>query len=128
MAPPRPVLHRGAIMAAPSEGRAGRGYEPFPGTDGGAFSFAVPQGEAEETPKKPCRACMDFKSWFRHQRKQVAPGTAVRRGGALPGAPGDPQSLQRCLRPPFFPRKWDEAGCSLQGVKEPGTGLSSVGM
>ncbi|XP_054499709.2 FAD-linked sulfhydryl oxidase ALR [Agelaius tricolor] len=76
MAPPRPVLHRGAIMAAPSEGRAGRGYEPFPGTDGGSFSFAVPQGEAEETPKKPCRACMDFKSWFRDQRKQAVPGTA----------------------------------------------------
>uniref|UniRef100_A0A8C9MNJ3 Uncharacterized protein n=1 Tax=Serinus canaria TaxID=9135 RepID=A0A8C9MNJ3_SERCA len=68
MAPPRPILHRGANMAAPSEGRAGREYAPFSGTDGGSFPFTVAQGEAEETPKKPCRACTDFKSWFRNQK------------------------------------------------------------
>ncbi|XP_066053963.1 FAD-linked sulfhydryl oxidase ALR [Chamaea fasciata] len=78
MAPPRPVLHRGAEMAAPSEGRAGRASAPFPGTDNGSFPFpfAVPHGTAGEPPKKPCRACTDFKSWLREQRKQAAPGSA----------------------------------------------------
>lgn len=86
MAPPRPVLHRGVEMAAPSEGRAGRGSAPFPGTDNGSFPFpfAIPHGTAGEPPKKPCRACTDFKSWLREQRKQAAPGSAVRRGGSLP--------------------------------------------
>lgn len=135
MAPPRPVLHRGANMAAPSEGRPGRGSAPFPGTDSGSFPFpfAVPHGAAGEPPKKPCRACTDFKSWLREQRKQTAPGGAVRRGFPAgreksPGTPGDPQPLQSSLSPPSCPLKWDEAAYSLQGVKEPGTGFSSVGM
>ncbi|XP_074742578.1 FAD-linked sulfhydryl oxidase ALR isoform X1 [Strix uralensis] len=72
-------------MAAPSEGRPGRGASPFPGTESGpfAFPFAVPHGAAgsgaEEPPKKPCRACTDFKSWLREQRRRAAPG-----GGELP--------------------------------------------
>uniref|UniRef100_A0A8C2T253 Uncharacterized protein n=1 Tax=Coturnix japonica TaxID=93934 RepID=A0A8C2T253_COTJA len=66
-------------MAAPSEGRPGRGASSFPGTEGGsfAFPFTVPPGVAgsgaEEQPKKPCRACTDFKSWLREQRKQQGP-------------------------------------------------------
>lgn len=102
--PPRPVVHRGAKMAAPSEGRPGRGASPFPGTESGpfAFPFAVPHGAAgsgaEESSKKPCRACTDFKSWLREQRKRAAPGGGVRRrlsrgggggggGGSLPCHP-----------------------------------------
>uniref|UniRef100_A0A803XSM3 Uncharacterized protein n=1 Tax=Meleagris gallopavo TaxID=9103 RepID=A0A803XSM3_MELGA len=66
-------------MAAPSEGRPGRGASTFPGTEGGSFAFAftVPPGAAgsgaEEQPKKPCRACTDFKSWLREQRNAVGP-------------------------------------------------------
>uniref|UniRef100_A0A8C5TTP7 Sulfhydryl oxidase n=1 Tax=Malurus cyaneus samueli TaxID=2593467 RepID=A0A8C5TTP7_9PASS len=65
-------------MAAPSEGRSGRGSTPFPGTDSGSFPFpfAAPHSTAGEPPKKPCRACTDFKSWLREQRKQAAPGGA----------------------------------------------------
>ncbi|XP_059717652.1 FAD-linked sulfhydryl oxidase ALR isoform X2 [Haemorhous mexicanus] len=92
MAPPRPILHRGANMAAPSEGRAGRGYAPFSGTDGGSFPFTVAQGAAEETTKKPCRACTDFKSWFRDQKKQVAPDEKESR---RPDCPLDSEQLGR---------------------------------
>lgn len=79
-------MHRGAKMAAPSEGRPGRGASSFPGTESGpfAFPFTVPSGAAgsgaEEQPKKPCRACTDFKSWLREQKKQAAAGAVVRRG------------------------------------------------
>ncbi|XP_062444179.1 FAD-linked sulfhydryl oxidase ALR isoform X1 [Rhea pennata] len=65
-------------MAAPGEGR--RGAAPFPGTESGrfAFPFPVPPGaagsEAQEPPRKPCRACTDFKSWLREQRRQAAGG------------------------------------------------------
>ncbi|XP_068763876.1 FAD-linked sulfhydryl oxidase ALR [Struthio camelus] len=66
-------------MAAPGEGR--RGATPFPGTDSGAFPFPVPPGAvagsgAQEPPRKPCRACTDFKSWLREQRRRAAPGGA----------------------------------------------------
>ncbi|NXA52469.1 ALR oxidase, partial [Nothocercus julius] len=67
-------------MAAPGEGR--RGPSTFPGTESGAFSFPfpVPRGAAgsgaQEPPKKPCRACTDFKSWLREQRRRAAPGGA----------------------------------------------------
>lgn len=79
------MVHRGAKMAAPSEGRPGRGASPFPGTESGPFTFpfTVPHGAAgsgaEESSKKPCRACTDFKSWLREQRKRAAPGGGVRR-------------------------------------------------
>uniref|UniRef100_A0A8C7EGZ4 Uncharacterized protein n=1 Tax=Nothoprocta perdicaria TaxID=30464 RepID=A0A8C7EGZ4_NOTPE len=59
-------------MAAPGEGR--RAASAFPGTESGAFPFPfpAPPGAAgpQEPPKKPCRACTDFKSWLREQRKQ----------------------------------------------------------
>lgn len=103
MAPPRPGLHRGFSMAAPSEGRAGRAAASFPGTDSGSFPFSVPHGAAGEPSKKPCRACTDFKSWLREQRKQAAPGSAVRRGGSPPWNPGGPQFLQSSVSPPSCP-------------------------
>lgn len=112
--PRRPVVHRDAKMAAPSEGRPGRGASPFPGTESGsfAFPFAVPHGAAgsgaESSSKKPCRACTDFKSWLREQRKRAAPGGGVRRrplsrgrgGGGLPCPPGGLGGLS-CPSPPF---------------------------
>uniref|UniRef100_A0A8C0VMM7 Uncharacterized protein n=1 Tax=Cyanistes caeruleus TaxID=156563 RepID=A0A8C0VMM7_CYACU len=75
-----------AELRGAGRGRAGRGSSPFPGTDNGSFPFPfpVPHGAAGEPPKKPCRACTDFKSWLREQRKQAAPGSAVRRGRSLP--------------------------------------------
>uniref|UniRef100_A0A8V5GEI7 Uncharacterized protein n=1 Tax=Melopsittacus undulatus TaxID=13146 RepID=A0A8V5GEI7_MELUD len=87
------MVHRGAKMAAPNEGRPGRGASPFPGTEAGPFTFPfpVPHGAAgsgaEEPSKKPCRACTDFKSWLRQQRKQAAPGGGVRRRRLPPASP-----------------------------------------
>ncbi|XP_010725634.1 FAD-linked sulfhydryl oxidase ALR [Meleagris gallopavo] len=90
-------------MAAPSEGRPGRGASTFPGTEGGSFAFAftVPPGAAgsgaEEQPKKPCRACTDFKSWLREQRKQTAAGgvAAVEEKEPPPDCPLDSEQLGR---------------------------------
>ncbi|KAM7092002.1 uncharacterized protein J5F26_011275 isoform 4-T4 [Ciconia maguari] len=102
--PPRPVVHRGAKMAAPSEGRPGRGGSPFPGTESGpfAFPFAVPHGAAgsgaEEPSKKPCRACTDFKSWLREQRKRAAPGG------------GDPMVAEEKEPPPDCPLDSEQLG------------------
>ncbi|XP_054247208.1 FAD-linked sulfhydryl oxidase ALR [Indicator indicator] len=68
-------------MAAPGEGRAGRGSSAFLSTEGGpvAFPLAVPHGAAGsgEPAKKPCRACTDFKSWLRQQRQRAGPGTGL---------------------------------------------------
>ncbi|XP_071616694.1 FAD-linked sulfhydryl oxidase ALR isoform X2 [Heliangelus exortis] len=84
-------------MAAPGEGRAGRagrGASGFSGTESGSFPFpfTVPHeaagSGAEEPSKKPCRACTDFKSWLREQRKQTAPGG------------GDPAVVEEVTEPP----------------------------
>ncbi|KAG9476678.1 FAD-linked sulfhydryl oxidase ALR [Eleutherodactylus coqui] len=60
-----------ANMAAPSDRNSSNPLSGFP--------FAIPGvkqdgggQEGEAKPKKPCRACMDFKSWMREQRKQSA--------------------------------------------------------
>ncbi|XP_054067090.1 FAD-linked sulfhydryl oxidase ALR [Rissa tridactyla] len=92
-------------MAAPSEGRPGRGASPFPGTESGPFTFpfTVPHGAAgsgaEESSKKPCRACTDFKSWLREQRKQAAPGggepVVVEEKEPPPDCPLDSEQLGR---------------------------------
>ncbi|KAJ8254292.1 hypothetical protein COCON_G00209040 [Conger conger] len=66
-------------MAAPGDNRASRlspsfGLEGFPfkladNTSGTANSD---QGKPGEQKKKPCRACTDFKSWMKSQKKEIA--------------------------------------------------------
>ncbi|XP_071988698.1 FAD-linked sulfhydryl oxidase ALR-like [Engystomops pustulosus] len=56
-------------MAAPSDRQTSSPLSGFP------FSIpgVKPDGGGQEgdgKPKKPCRACMDFRSWMREQRKQ----------------------------------------------------------
>ncbi|XP_039346232.1 FAD-linked sulfhydryl oxidase ALR-like [Mauremys reevesii] len=64
-------MHCGSKMAAPSERRGNPASGPSAGP--GAFPFPLPGAGAEEQPrKKPCRACTDFRSWIREQRKQTA--------------------------------------------------------
>uniref|UniRef100_A0A8C0J9J2 Sulfhydryl oxidase n=1 Tax=Chelonoidis abingdonii TaxID=106734 RepID=A0A8C0J9J2_CHEAB len=68
----RPNMHCGSKMAAPSE-RTGR-PAAGPAAGPGAFPFPLPDAGAEEQPRrKPCRACTDFRSWIREQRKQTKP-------------------------------------------------------
>ncbi|KAJ6653726.1 hypothetical protein lerEdw1_008752 [Lerista edwardsae] len=84
-------------MAAPS---------PSQGAAAPAFPFLAP-GEpqpeaapAKKKPQPPCRACTDFKSWMRAQKKQEAPvrawGTQTLEGGVMPfGCPLDREELGR---------------------------------
>ncbi|KAM9125826.1 FAD-linked sulfhydryl oxidase ALR [Pangshura tecta] len=64
----------GSKMAAPSERRGNPASGPSAGP--GAFPFPLPgppgAGAEEQPRKKPCRACTDFRSWIREQRKQTA--------------------------------------------------------
>ncbi|GLD60530.1 FAD-linked sulfhydryl oxidase ALR [Lates japonicus] len=66
-------------MAAPTGPRGSSASNP-PGFEG--FPFAVggsppedrsgkDQGQTGEVKKKPCRACTDFKSWMKLQKKQA---------------------------------------------------------
>ncbi|XP_067858936.1 FAD-linked sulfhydryl oxidase ALR [Heptranchias perlo] len=59
-------------MAAPSPGPSGAnpfaGF-PFPVGRGDDTDRLAPQSSGEK-PKRPCRACVDFKTWIREQRKQ----------------------------------------------------------
>ncbi|KAI4884006.1 hypothetical protein NFI96_019530 [Prochilodus magdalenae] len=70
-------------MAAPSGSR----YADSNNTGMEGFPFPAPvkqsedssgkqQGETGGVTKKPCRACSDFKSWMRVQKKQTAPVSA----------------------------------------------------
>lgn len=72
-------------MAAPTGQRGSHAAEPT-GFEG--FPFAVPgksseeraskeQEQTGEIKKKPCRACTDFKSWMKVQKKQSAGVTQV---------------------------------------------------
>ncbi|CAM2099908.1 FAD-linked sulfhydryl oxidase ALR [Caretta caretta] len=67
-------MHCGSKMAAPSERRGNPASDPAAGP--GSFSFPLPgppgAGAEEQPRKKPCRACTDFRSWIREQRKQTA--------------------------------------------------------
>ncbi|XP_066496760.1 FAD-linked sulfhydryl oxidase ALR [Tiliqua scincoides] len=82
-------------MAAPSPsaGRAAPASPlPFPVPGG-------PQPEAAPARKKqpPCRACTDFKSWTREQKKRAGPATQTLEGGVMPfGCPLDREELGRC--------------------------------
>uniref|UniRef100_UPI00398F5180 FAD-linked sulfhydryl oxidase ALR n=1 Tax=Pristiophorus japonicus TaxID=55135 RepID=UPI00398F5180 len=59
-------------MAAPRPSPSPFAGFPFPAGGGGtAEQGAPPSGGGE--PKKPCRACVDFKTWIRDQKKQVVP-------------------------------------------------------
>ncbi|XP_069760790.1 FAD-linked sulfhydryl oxidase ALR isoform X2 [Narcine bancroftii] len=44
---------------------------PFPAGKGGDVESNTPHGGGEKA-KKPCRACVDFKTWIRQQKKEVA--------------------------------------------------------
>ncbi|XP_055507084.1 FAD-linked sulfhydryl oxidase ALR [Leucoraja erinacea] len=68
-------MQRDSKMAAPRWGPAA-GFPVTPGNDlasgassGGAGRSAAQSGQ--DKPKKPCRACVDFKTWMRDQ-KQLA--------------------------------------------------------
>ncbi|XP_034449284.1 FAD-linked sulfhydryl oxidase ALR [Hippoglossus hippoglossus] len=84
-------------MAAPSGPRGPAASGPFQ-----AFPFPVggpapedgpgkePQQSGEQPKEKPCRACTDFKSWMKTQKKQTtAAAQGVRATDAEP--PEDPQ-------------------------------------
>uniref|UniRef100_W5KSE0 Sulfhydryl oxidase n=1 Tax=Astyanax mexicanus TaxID=7994 RepID=W5KSE0_ASTMX len=68
-------------MAAPSGSRYGDSDSNSNSTGMEGFPFpppVKPPGESSEkeqgVKKKPCRACTDFKSWIKVQKKQAAPG------------------------------------------------------
>ncbi|XP_053898012.1 FAD-linked sulfhydryl oxidase ALR [Malaclemys terrapin pileata] len=67
-------MHCGSKMAAPSEPRGNPASGPSAGP--GPFPFPLPgppgAGAEPQPRKKPCRACTDFRSWIREQRKQTA--------------------------------------------------------
>ncbi|XP_034640679.1 FAD-linked sulfhydryl oxidase ALR [Trachemys scripta elegans] len=67
-------MHCGSKMAAPSERRENPASGPSAGP--GPFPFPLPgppgAGAEPQPRKKPCRACTDFRSWIREQRKQTA--------------------------------------------------------
>nr|XP_023958135.1 FAD-linked sulfhydryl oxidase ALR [Chrysemys picta bellii] len=67
-------MHCGSKMAAPSEPRENPASGPSAGP--GPFPFPLPgppgAGAEQQPRKKPCRACTDFRSWIREQRKQTA--------------------------------------------------------
>ncbi|XP_023958135.2 FAD-linked sulfhydryl oxidase ALR [Chrysemys picta bellii] len=67
-------MHCGSKMAAPSEPRGNPASGPSAGP--GSFPFPLPgppgAGAEQQPRKKPCRACTDFRSWIREQRKQTA--------------------------------------------------------
>lgn len=67
-------------MAAPGDSRASRLSPQSAGLDGFPFKLAdstsgtanSDQGKTGEQKKKPCRACTDFKSWMKIQRRETA--------------------------------------------------------
>lgn len=87
-------------MAAPTGPKGSQASSP-PGFEG--FPFAVAgrppeessgkeQEQTEGVRKKPCRACTDFKSWMKVQKKQATAGTsAVQETRAEESEPQDPQ-------------------------------------
>ncbi|XP_019368277.1 PREDICTED: FAD-linked sulfhydryl oxidase ALR [Gavialis gangeticus] len=95
----------GSKMAAPSESRSGPATAAFPftllGVGAGAGAGA---GAAEHAAKKPCRACTDFKSWIREQRKQAA------------AAPGEASVDEEKEQPPNCPLDREELGRNTWSV------------
>lgn len=81
-------------MAAPTGPRGSsasipQGFEGFPFAVGGRSpedGSGKEQAQTGEVKKKPCRACTDFKSWMKVQKKQTTAATQVTGGhGALEG-------------------------------------------
>ncbi|XP_075035436.1 FAD-linked sulfhydryl oxidase ALR [Mixophyes fleayi] len=62
-------MHCSAKMAASRDRQPSNPLSGFPFPIPGVKEEGAGQTGAEK-PKKPCRACMDFKSWIREQRKQ----------------------------------------------------------
>ncbi|XP_058013411.1 FAD-linked sulfhydryl oxidase ALR isoform X2 [Ahaetulla prasina] len=58
-------------MAAPSPS-PGRAF-PFPGSPNEHPANEEPPSEEKRRKKPPCRACTDFRSWMREQKKQAGP-------------------------------------------------------
>ncbi|OCT64454.1 FAD-linked sulfhydryl oxidase ALR [Xenopus laevis] len=69
-------MHFTRNMAAPSDRQSAQSFSGFPFKiptlkQDGKEAAGVGGGDTA-APKKPCRACMDFKSWMRLQRRQGA--------------------------------------------------------
>lgn len=70
-------------MAAPTAPMGSKASMP-PGFEGFPFAAAKPPEDGKqpqqsgEVKKKPCRACMDFKSWIKLQQKQSITAAQVR--------------------------------------------------
>ncbi|KAL8174879.1 UNVERIFIED_CONTAM: hypothetical protein K2H54_008475 [Gekko kuhli] len=80
-------------MAAPSASQA----RPAP-----AFPFPLPapgegaeEGRPPKKKKPPCRACTDFRSWMRDQKKQAAAETGAEEKEVRPDCPLDREELGR---------------------------------
>lgn len=74
-----------AAPTAPTGSRASNtsGFEGFPFAVTGKPSEDNTSKEQEQTgevKKKPCRACTDFKSWMKIQRKQATATVQVTEG------------------------------------------------
>lgn len=87
-------------MAAPTGPRGSQasnpsGFEGFPFAVAGRppeESSGKEQEQTEGVRKKPCRACTDFKSWMKVQKKQTTAATsAVQETRAEESEPQDPQ-------------------------------------
>ncbi|XP_073414508.1 FAD-linked sulfhydryl oxidase ALR [Dendrobates tinctorius] len=59
-------------MAAPSDRQPSNPFSGFPFAIPGVKQNGGGGEEGEGKSKKPCRACMDFKSWMRVQRQSAA--------------------------------------------------------
>lgn len=75
-------------MAAPTGPRGSSASSP-PGFEGFPFPVAgrtpedssvKDQEQQGDVKKKPCRACTDFKSWMKVQKKQTTAAVQVTRG------------------------------------------------
>lgn len=80
-------------MAAPTAPRGSHtsdptGFEGFPFAAAGKSPEERPgkeQGNTGEVKKKPCRACTDFKSWMKVQKKESAAASQVTSGQEFAG-------------------------------------------
>ncbi|KAG8145350.1 hypothetical protein E2320_011901 [Naja naja] len=79
-------------MAAPSPG-GGRAFQ-FPGSPSEHPANEEPPSEEKRRKKPPCRACTDFRSWMREQKKQAGPETDVQESTS--NCPLDREELGRC--------------------------------
>ncbi|CAH2307434.1 FAD-linked sulfhydryl oxidase ALR [Pelobates cultripes] len=91
-------MHCSPNMAAPSDRQASNPLSGFPFPIPGVKPAAGgPAGGEGGHPKKPCRACMDFKSWMKQQRKQSSSSleTEIEDRERPPECPLDREELGR---------------------------------